>query len=374
MKSLKNVRLFAWADESGNSGLNIFDQGQPMFWSGTMLSPTDLDMFPSPHTEWLSTVKAKELHGKELHFYNLNKIAASVKEFLHQHECRFVFTRIDKEYHAVTTLMAMILDSDTNKGVQPIHDHVPIFRKQLTNGLMPFLTRRERQGFWTSYMHRDLENFGELLLNLELRISESCPDKRAAQVYCDAFAWARRHPGEVMESGMSNQDSPNHRSLILLIDGLHKMAGDNARIIRFRHDEQPEFRKTLMEDFELLKNVRGPLGNPYAALRPHTIEEFDCQLEMIPSTSSVGLQLIDVLLYLVSRHLNGSYYPRDDSSGALLNYIRSQDRAIINQMVYSPENDFTFADLEAMAESSSLFQADAPSFEDFSDQEKAGKS
>ena len=334
-----------------------------MFWSGTLLSPTDLDSFPSPHAQWLAAVQARELHGKELHFSSLNKIADSIREYLQQHNCKFVFTRIDKEFHAITTFVAMLFDSDVNEAIAPLYDYVPIFKKEAARDLAKIFLSRDRRVFWTAYMKRDLGAFCELLLNLELRARELYIDKRSAQMVCEAMCWARSNPKRIMEDRINEQDSPNVRALLLLVDGIHKIAGFTARILRFRHDEQPEFKKMLLHDFELIKNAFGPLGSPYAPLRPQPAKLFSCQLEMISSTSSVGLQLIDVLLYIMSRHLNGLYKPREDACGRLLNYLRSDDRAIINQIIYS-EKEFSLVDLEDMAARSSLFQSGAPSFQD----------
>ena len=355
--------MHAWSDESGNSGLNLFDAGQPIFWSGTLIAPSDLDVDSFYLDKWLGIIQVDELHGKLLSFDQLNKICLSIRDYLEHQSCRFVFTRIDKEFHAIATLVAMLFDSELNSSVEPFHDYIPIFRKQIANDVIRSCTHRERQEFWASYMARDLRRFRDFLLSLELRASETWSDQREAEVFCDACHWARTHPDLIMEAGMNNQDSPNHRALILLIDGVQKIAGGKAKIVRFRHDEQPEFGETLATDFELLKNLRGPLGNPYAALQPRVFQLFDCILEMVPSKSSPGLQLIDVVLYLMSRHLNGLYTPREDPCGALLNYLRSENRAIINQMLYSPQKDFGFAELESMAFRSSLFQAGAPSFD-----------
>jgi hypothetical protein len=178
------------------------------------------------------------------------------------------------------------------------------------------------------------------------------------------MSWARAHPDRIMESPISLEESPNARALLLLVDGIHKMAGRRTRVVRFRHDEQLEFEKNLKEDFELIKNAFGPLGSPYAPARAHPVRLFDCQLEMVPSTTSLGLQLIDILLYLMSRHPNGSYLPREDACGRLLNFLRREDRCIINEILFKPEKEFSFGELESMAMRSSLFRPNQPSFED----------
>jgi len=151
--------------------------------------------------------------------------------------------------------------------------------------------------------------------------------------------------------------------LLLLIDGVHKLVGPTARVVRFRHDDQPEFEQMLKEDFDLVKNAFGPLGSQYAESLARPADMFHCQLEMLSSQGSLGLQLIDVLLYLMSRHLNGTYVPREDPCGRLLGYLRADGRGVINQIIWS-EKEFGFGELEYMAENSSLCKPGAPSFDD----------
>lgn len=159
MGAAEYKKLYAWADESGNSGLNVFDAGQPMFWSGTLISPTDLDGASSSHAKWLAKAQTTELHGKELHFSGLNKIGDSVQDFLRENNCRFVLTQIDKEFHVVTTFVAMIFASDVNEAVAPLYDHVPIFRKDIAKELFSIFPSRDRREFWTAYLRFDLVAF-----------------------------------------------------------------------------------------------------------------------------------------------------------------------------------------------------------------------
>jgi hypothetical protein len=367
MEMLRSNKLFAWADESGNSGLNVFDTGQPMFWSGTLISPVDLDTAANVHANWLSATQTTELHGKTLHFSGLNKIADSVRDFLRENSCKFVLTRIDKKFHVITTFVAIIFDSDVNETVAPLYDQVPIFRKDIAKEFMRIFHSRDRKEFWSAYRRRDLGAFAKLLLNLELRVRELCAEERLTEIIYEALSWARVNPARIMQAPISLEESPNARALLLLVDGIHKMAGNKARVIRFRHDEQAEFGKMFIEDFEKIKNAFGPLGSPYAPARAHPVHLFDCGLELVSSRTSLGLQLIDVLLYLMSRHLNGSYHPREDACGRLLNFLRSDDRCIINEILFKPQKDFSFLELENMAASSSLFDPNQPSFQQIVD-------
>jgi hypothetical protein len=66
----------------------------------------------------------------------------------------------------------------------------------------------------------------------------------------------------------------------------------------------------------------------------------------------------------MSKHLDGKYIPREDSCGELLNFLRGEDRGIINEILYKPDLTFSWRQLETMALNSSLFKADAPSFDE----------
>jgi hypothetical protein len=359
----KTTDWYGWTDESGNSGLNIFDQEQPMFWSGTLLSPDNLDLTTSSHSEWLQLAGAQELHGQDLSFVKLNKIADSIRAYLTKHNCRFVFTRIDKSYHAITTFVTMVFDSDVNHAVEPLHDHVPLFRKELAKDLVGLFPLIDRRRFWTAYLKKDLAAFSDLLLDLEQRASGLCPDARSAHVLCEGMAWARLHPDRIIGDRDINQDSPNARALLLLVDGVHRVAGTIARVVSFSHDEQPEFQQMFQQDFDLIKNAFGALGSQYARQQANPVRLFHCPLRIVSSMKSVGLQLIDVLLRLMSRHLNGSYMPREDPSGELLQFIRDQPNAIINQILFNSDKEFSFGEFEQLAYKSSLITPGSPSFE-----------
>jgi len=40
--SRQGATLFAYADETGNTGFNLFDPAHPTFWTGRLLSSSDL--------------------------------------------------------------------------------------------------------------------------------------------------------------------------------------------------------------------------------------------------------------------------------------------------------------------------------------------
>jgi hypothetical protein len=63
------MKRYAFTDESGNSGLNLFDTAQETFWTGTLIAYSDIDAkYKGFHKELLAAVGKKEIHGCRVGF------------------------------------------------------------------------------------------------------------------------------------------------------------------------------------------------------------------------------------------------------------------------------------------------------------------
>ena len=114
-KTKAKVELFCYTDESGNTGSEIFDCAQPYFWTGTLVSPVDLEKVGAEALEeWTAIVGEAELHANHLGVGRIETIAGSIEKFLTDHKCVFIFTRVEKRHMAGTKLV------DTLLGVNPI--------------------------------------------------------------------------------------------------------------------------------------------------------------------------------------------------------------------------------------------------------------
>ena len=314
--------FFAYTDESGNTGQNLFDEAQPLFWTGTLLTNADVDLTgQTVHQTWLSSLGVSELHGCAMGIDKINMISADLKALLQAHAARFVFTQIEKKFYAAARLSFTILDSDFNKAVSPMHDLTSIFHRKMALDIFSFLTYGEAKAFWSAYENRNLSQFLQILDNLRLRIYERHTDSRGRQLLLDALNWAAANPHEILRSTRTDRDSPNVLALDLLLGGIHKTTGERSRIIRFCHDEQNQFGREIASNFELAKNVRGFEDESTFLFRMKRIEKFLCPIEIAASQQSIGLQMTDVVLYLMSRYLENSYQPRLDDCGALCEYV-----------------------------------------------------
>src|SRR5262249_39731384 len=95
------TNLFAYTDESGNTGMNLFDPAQPWFWTVTLVAPHDLDP-PAQDgiARWSSALAVPEIHGNELGLRRLEEIAWPVQVFLVERDCHFIITRLEKRHHS----------------------------------------------------------------------------------------------------------------------------------------------------------------------------------------------------------------------------------------------------------------------------------
>ena len=252
MQTLAN----AYTDETGNTGLNLFDPGQPSFWTGTLLTPVDLDRLdPAIHRGCLERAGCAELHGNQLGLTGIEKVAGKLERLLYRYRMRFLFTRVDKKHLAGTKFVDTLMDSGINEAVSNLHYGVRFHRLYLAQAIVGLLTIEDRVEFWDVYAKADAKGFVRILLRLQGRVEACIRDPRTRQLLLDAIAWAVVHPDPLLEGTRSEMDSPNVVALTLLIEMLHQLNERHGLVIgTFIHDEQKQFGKWLKTAYDLSRN------------------------------------------------------------------------------------------------------------------------
>lgn len=321
------LKLIAYADESGNTGQDLFNDSQPYFWTGSLLSPVDMQIAgEKAHQEWQRALGVKELHGAELRLEGMAKIAIGLRDFLASHSCAFVISKVEKAYHAGTTLAWVLFDSDFNMAVSPRHDHTPLFKRMLSLAILDFLREKDLKAFWVAYQQRDLHSFTTILETLQFRILDVDGDARMKELLLDALAWAARYPGEILRKAADRFDSPNILALGLLLNGINEQLPELSRIVKFVHDEQRQFGSSIMTQYEKGKNVTHMGEHPFFPFRLVRVKNFSCPIEFASSHTSIGLQIIDIVLWLVKRSEERPEIPLPDNCVRLLDYVSRKTR------------------------------------------------
>ncbi|HEY3411773.1 MAG TPA: hypothetical protein VGM51_01820 [Armatimonadota bacterium] len=294
--------MFAYTDESGQTGLDIFHEAQPVFWTLTLLSPVDLDDLLRPrHAAWLKELGASRLHGSQLGLRGIERLAASAQEFLEVAESRLVLTFIHKPYFGAVKFVDTVLDSGLNRAVDSLHYGFRPLRLPLTYALVSSMTLDDVRDFWAAYASGSTEQFARVVQRVKSAVLK-WPDRRARQLLDDALAWAFDHPNVFLEARRSNLDAPNLVALSLIVGVLHQYLGfDGGQVLRFVHDQQQQFGRALKEMFDVVKQL-SPKQRPVTSLLDwEAMTTFRCPLELTSSAESPALQLVDCLLWLLQR-------------------------------------------------------------------------
>jgi len=305
------MRCYAYTDESGNSGLRLFDVDQETFWTGTLIAFADVDAkYKTFHKELLDTVGKTELHGSELGFGGIEKIGGRLSWFIREKKLHFTFGRVHKPFLAASKLFDLVFDSGANAAM-PSHGY-GIRQLRLIN-LMHFvqlLTLDDLKEFWSVFESRDTQRFSVLLRAIAGRVAGSPYDKRSLQILSDVLNWASEHPDVVLDP-FGEGDSPNFVAFAGLFNHLHDLHEEHGHVIgSFVHDEQNQFVPSFARAFDFLSKVKGD-ERPMSLISDiRVLPTFDCPLVVRSSSISFGLQIVDVCLWLVKRVLDRGDEPR----------------------------------------------------------------
>ncbi len=278
------------------------------------------------HAECLAITGQIELHGNALGLSRISSIAEKLIALFSRTCCRFFFTRVDKLHLACTKFADTLLDSGNNRALSLLHYGPRASRLPLALQLIQLLGERDCLDFWGAFLQNDTERFVEVMKRVSCRLEEfhnrGIYHDRTVQLLGDALRWGIEHPKALLEGGVHQLDSPNIVAFTLIIELFHTLFEQTgARVRTFIHDEQNEFARYLVKSYDLLSgfafrpsSITAPLPNIKKALT------FGCDLQIASCTTCIGLQLIDVALWLTKR-----YYDTDGAihseAGALAKFI-----------------------------------------------------
>jgi hypothetical protein len=307
------MKCYAYTDESGNSGLKLFDVDQDAFWTGTLVAFADVDTkYRSFHKELLAAVGKEELHGSKLGFKGINTIAARLSWFIREKKLHFSFARVHKPFLAASKLFDLAFDSGANPAMPPHAYGVRQLRLLNAMHFVQLLTLDDLKEFWSLFAEQDAVRFSALLRTLAERAKASPFDTRSVQILSDVLSWGSEHPERILDP-FSEGDSPNFVAFCSLFDHLHKFHEQNGHVIgSFIHDEQNQFVPSFREAFDYLSKFQGD-DRPMSLISDiKLMPTFDCSLVVRSSSESFGLQIVDICMWLVKRVIDQGDKPRDN--------------------------------------------------------------
>jgi hypothetical protein len=348
--------MFAFVDETGNTGANIFDENQPLFLTAALVTKSDFDIvYGTKFKRILKQNGLDNLHASVLGFGPLEAVAQDILKLLKSAESRFFISRVEKRYLVATKFFDTFFDSGENPAVPWTAYNIRPLRLILAFKVASLLDVEVSKLFWTMLLERSKSKAHAMIPSLCDAIIQRVgrlPDQRSRQVITDAMQWSKDHPEALDFHTASRQAQnghmPNMVAFTNLLDGLEKLSKSWGRKLRrVTHDRQSQFETSLAEWHRLFSNASPEPITMFG--ETYVLQKVGGSDFLVSSSSeSAGIQIADLILWIFKRFLESKDIPYHSSH--LLAYV----------MRKGWQNDFSFEGVhQAMIEQfGPIMQAD----------------
>lgn len=349
--------MFAYVDETGNTGAKLLDDNQPLFITAALMTRTDFDQrFDADMRAIAKSLDVDELHATDLGVGRIETIARDLLKVIRKAGPAFFLARVEKRYVLASKIVDTIFDSGENKAVAwHIYNSRPL-RLMLVFKIAHLLDDDLAQRFWDGLLEKNDGRahaaMAEFCRALRGRL-DHVVDQRSREIIGEGLDWAGDNPEalEFVHADKVGRRShlPNMVGFGNLLSGIEMQSNRWGRPVEvIRHDRQHEFKSAIEFWHGMYSNarqdvIRLPLGE-----RMVLRKVFGSRLEMSSARESAGIQAIDIILWLLARSLRGDDLP--EGCQALLNYVYGRAR----------QDDFSFAGVGAATEEMILAIEDTP--------------
>jgi len=306
--------LFFYVDESGHTGKNLFDENQPVLYYGVLSSSLNLDVLALKEIAPLrKKLGVKRLHAGELGNGRLVKIAPDILKIQKKYKLRFDLYAVNKQDHALICFFDQVFDSAMNPAITWTGYWTPL-RYVLLFKLASLFDEKMLKDAWRARIETDSSKAEDILVGLCKKLIErvgSLPDARSRQLIGDSLRWVEQKPSEICYNVKRKSEllsiTPN------LIGFQAVMHGITMRVLKHKKkaskiivDRQTQFNKSQdsLHDFYVkTKDVEVHNGIDLPPIDWKSIPL--TPIEFTAGTESVGLELVDIYLWLFKRHLEG---------------------------------------------------------------------
>jgi hypothetical protein len=113
--------MYAYVDESGNTGYALWDADQPLYLTAAMMTKSNFDIVYAPQVARIAASSdITALHANEMGVARIEKIAGRLCRLVWDADAHFFVARLEKRYLAATKVFDTLFDSFENLAV-PTH-------------------------------------------------------------------------------------------------------------------------------------------------------------------------------------------------------------------------------------------------------------
>jgi Protein of unknown function (DUF3800) len=307
------IPIFAYVDESGNTGKNIFDPAQPNFYTAALVTRGDFDAIWGERVRVIARqTGAEAIHANRLGLGRLEEIAGPLFKLVQTSKAHFFLSRVEKKYLLATKMFDVLFDSGENAAVAWHNYNVRPLKIILAFKLAMVIDEKTAREFWSALLMPTEEDAIKALPpiceSLKSRLT-LIPDERSRQILGEGLDWVIKHPDCIQlatESKLAKQGHfPNLVAFANLLQGLqHFSQLWNKKIARITHDHQSEVGKTIQFWHERFANAASDDIIEWAGERYSLQWAPGSRLIMTHDEESPGIQIADVALWLFAQALN----------------------------------------------------------------------
>ena len=307
--SKRKEGAFIYADESGHSGKEIFNEKSPIYYQGAVISVGDIETKVAPIIQKYCTENGLDrLHGYELGEERVNSLCLELLEALDGTPWKFHYTILQKRYIAPTKFVHTVFDCWDNPAVHPSWYTTELFRHTLCILIDDMMEEGLDVEFWNYFLKDDLDG----LINICKALLEKAPnicDKRACEVVTAGLGYAIENPDIftlISAKGKSayKKQTPNIIAFSSLLNATHRFCKEyGVSVSELVHDQSDEFKGTMREYHRMFFGVDFE-KDKFGGIPQFKQVEYDLgEFKLESSKKSYGLQVADLFLWLIRREI-----------------------------------------------------------------------
>tara|TARA_R100000988_G_C4002934_1_gene170366 strand:- start:669 stop:1790 length:1122 start_codon:yes stop_codon:yes gene_type:complete len=309
--------MFFYVDESGHTGTNLFDENQPMLYYGVLSANTNLDLIAASEVQKArKALGVDRLHASELGMGGLVEIVGNLIKLQKRYRPIVDIYRVAKPDHAIISFFDQVFDQGMNPAMTWTGYWTPLRYFLLLKVASLFDEDIAKRAWQARIDINDATAEAELVYvcqALESRVLQ-IPDLRSREIIGDALRWAILHPNEIYYNCKSKKDvltiTPNVIGFQTVMHGIARRLRAPKAFASITVDQQSQFnkaQKNLAEFYATTREIpwESGLGMPKMDLR--NIPE--APITFSSSKESVGLELVDLYLWIFKRMMEGQDIP-----------------------------------------------------------------
>lgn len=339
--------MYAYVDETGNTGAHLLDDDQPLFITAALMTRSDFDARFSVEVAAIAkALGVDEIHANRLGVGRIEEVASDILKVVRKAGPAFFLARVEKRYVIASKIVDTLFDSAENRAVAWHVFNMRSLRLMLVFKIASLLDDGLARSFWDALMEKGEARARAAMAGFCRSLGDRVPgivDERSREVVSSALEWAVEHPEAlefVHQSKIGRKGHlPNMVGFGNLIAGIERQSDVwKVSVDLITHDRQNEFGPALRFWHGMFANaldeaIELPFGERYV---PRKV--FGSRFELSMARDSAGLQIVDVVLWLFARTLRGDELPA--GCQRLLDYVYSRCR----------QDDFSFAGVGVAAE------------------------